>query len=66
MDRADLARRLATRNGHFFPAQLLDSQLSEVELPGTDEQAIVVPETSGPAETVSSIVAWLDRKPARS
>jgi gluconokinase len=66
VERTDLARRLATRNGHFFPAQLLDSQLSEVELPGTDEQAIVVPETSGPAETVSSIVAWLDRKPARS
>jgi gluconokinase len=62
VDRADLARRLATRAGHFFPAQLLDSQLSEVELPGPDEQAIVLPETSGPAETVGSILGWLDRK----
>ncbi|MDP1532450.1 MAG: gluconokinase, partial [Rubrivivax sp.] len=37
-----LAQRLAARAGHFMPAALLQSQLDTLELPGADENAIVV------------------------
>jgi gluconokinase len=59
VDRDQLARRLASRHGHFFPAQLLDSQLATVEPPQPDEQAVIINEPAGPAETVDEIVSWL-------
>jgi gluconokinase len=67
VDRDRLARRLATRHGHFFPRQLLDSQLETVELPRPDERAIVLEETdaAGPVETVSKILSWLAEIGAR-
>jgi carbohydrate kinase (thermoresistant glucokinase family) len=37
-----LAGRLAARHGHFMPAQLLDSQLADLEPLATDEQSVVV------------------------
>lgn len=61
VDRERLRRRLATRHGHFFPPELLDSQLSAVELPGPDERAIVVQEDGGPAATVDKIISWVRR-----
>jgi gluconokinase len=41
VDREELQRRLAARSGHFFPAQLLDSQLQALEPPEADERPIV-------------------------
>ena len=64
VDRGELARRLAIRHGHFFPAQLLDSQLSALEPPQPDEQAIAIPETGTPAETVETIVSWVNEAEA--
>jgi gluconokinase len=64
VDRDELARRLASRHGHFFPAQLLDSQLSALEPPQPDERAIAIPETGGPADTVESIVSWVNEADA--
>jgi carbohydrate kinase (thermoresistant glucokinase family) len=61
VDRARLADRLAIRGGHFFPRDLLDSQLDAVELPGPDERAVVIEEREGPAATVEQIVSWLRR-----
>jgi gluconokinase len=67
VDRARLADRLAIRGGHFFPHELLDSQLAAVELPGPDEHAVVIEEREGPAATVQQIVRWLAEVPeARS
>jgi carbohydrate kinase (thermoresistant glucokinase family) len=40
--RAELARRLALRQGHYMPATLLDSQLAALERPGADECACIV------------------------
>ncbi len=40
--RAELERRLAQRAGHFMPASLLDSQLSDLEPPDDDEAALKV------------------------
>jgi gluconokinase len=42
LDREILAARLAQRPDHFMPASLLESQLGLLELPGADEQSILL------------------------
>lgn len=61
IDRARLADRLAIRHGHFFPRELLDTQLAAVELPGPDERAVVIKEQEGSAAAVEEILSWLRR-----
>jgi len=39
---AQLQARLAQRSGHYMPASLLASQLATLELPGADEQVLVL------------------------
>jgi gluconokinase len=59
VDRDVLERRLEARQGHFFPRQLLASQLETLEPPTPDEQVeIVVPE-AGAAQTAAKILALL-------
>jgi gluconokinase len=59
-DRDTLAERLARRHGHFFPQQLLDAQLGDLEEPAPDEHAIVVViGQSSPRETVDTIATEL-------
>ena len=58
--RDHLLARLAGRHGHFMPVALLDSQLSTLEPPGPDEQAIRIDISSGPAEQADRIVEELD------
>jgi gluconokinase len=58
-DREVLARRLAARHGHFFPGQLLASQLDALEGPGPDERVISIVPGDEPAQTVASIVGIL-------
>lgn len=55
-----LTARLRERHGHFFPAQLLASQLSDLELPGPGEPGIVVEAASDPAAVAEEIVQRLD------
>jgi len=64
VDRDELGQRLAVRHGHFFPAQLLDSQLSTLEPPQPDEQAVTIQETGTPADTVDAIVSWVNEADA--
>jgi len=59
VDREVLARRLAARHGHFFPRQLLGTQLDALEPPEPDERVISVIPAGEPAETVASIIAVL-------
>jgi gluconokinase len=40
--REELLRRLSMRQGHFFPQQLLDSQLADMEPPEADEHVLTV------------------------
>ena len=40
--RDELERRLQARSNHFMPAELLDSQLSTLEPPTSDEQSITI------------------------
>jgi len=41
-DHATLSERLRLRERHFMPEALLDSQLSTLEMPGSDENAVVI------------------------
>jgi gluconokinase len=61
VDREVLARRLAARHAHFFPAQLLGSQLDALEPPQPEEHTVTVIEhiADRPADTVASIVELL-------
>lgn len=54
-----LASRLSHRPGHFFNPRLLDSQLADLEVPGADEGAIVVPITLRPEEILDQAIAAL-------
>ncbi len=59
-DRDLIARRMATRLGHFMPADLLDSQFAALEEPQPDEHAIVVSIVPHPREIVETIVRQLE------
>ena len=61
VDRDVLAKRLAARHDHFFPAQLLSSQLDAFEPPQPDEHTVSVIEHSAdqPADTVAGIIGLL-------
>jgi gluconokinase len=54
-----LGARLAARRGHFFPPQLLQSQLAALEMPGDDEPTLVVATVRSPAETADEIIRRL-------
>jgi gluconokinase len=54
----EVARRLAARHGHFFPAALLSSQFDTLEAPAPDEARVtVVPSADDAADTVAAIIA---------
>ena len=55
-DRAVLARRVASRPGHFMPPALLDSQLATLEPLQPDEAGMVVDLSQTPAQIVARIV----------
>jgi gluconokinase len=59
-DRDLIARRMAARHGHFFPASLLDSQFRVLEPPAPDEHALVVPVGGTPEEITDEILSKLD------
>jgi len=54
-DRGTIAARLAVRQGHFMPPNLLDSQFADLEEPTSDEPAIRVEIGPSPAEIVRTI-----------
>jgi carbohydrate kinase (thermoresistant glucokinase family) len=56
VSRAELARRLSARHGHFFPATLLDSQLADLEPPQPAERQLVVAEAGQPPAVIAGQV----------
>lgn len=60
-DAATLVQRLERRRGHFFPRALLDGQLADLQPPGEDEHAIIVPSGQSPSVQVDSVMAALDQ-----
>lgn len=53
------AARLARRHGHFFPAQLLDSQLRALQPPGPDERVLVIDASQQADEMAAEIAGRL-------
>jgi gluconokinase len=58
-DRDLLAARLAARHGHFFRADLLDSQFADLEKPQPAEHILVVPEVGTPEQIAQEIISPL-------
>jgi gluconokinase len=50
------AGRLGARRGHFFPAQLLDSQFADLENPQPSEGALVVSAQARPSDVADEII----------
>lgn len=59
VDRTTLAKRVASRPGHFMPVSLLDSQLQTLEPLEADEAGLTVPAVGGVAATAGTIAAAL-------
>ena len=59
VSRETAAARLVARHGHFFPAGLLESQLSELEPPAPDEPVLALAADRPPDELVTAIVTGL-------
>jgi len=54
VDRETARRRVAGRNGHFMPANLVDSQFADLEPPGPDEAAATIDATLPLPEVVAA------------
>lgn len=59
-----IADRLAARTGHFFPRQLVAAQFADLQEPGPDEDAIIVPIGQMPDAEVDAVLAALSRDEA--
>jgi gluconokinase len=58
--REELLLRLSTRQGHFFPRQLLDSQLADMEPPEADEHVLTVQaDEAGAAQITDKVISML-------
>ncbi len=55
-DRETLALRLTRRHGHFFPLDLLDSQLADQEVPHGENNVVVVKSEDRPQETATRVI----------
>jgi gluconokinase len=64
--REELLRRLSARAGHFFPRDLLDSQLRSLEPPDPDERVRVVLTEGDAAQTAATIIGLLWPRGGRS
>ena len=53
------AARLGRRHGHFFPAQLLDSQLRDLQPPGADERVLIIDASQQADEMAAEIASRL-------
>jgi gluconokinase len=53
------ASRLTARQGHFFPAKLLDSQFAALEMPQDSERILLLTARGSPADVVADVVAAL-------
>jgi gluconokinase len=63
--REALAHRVANRPGHYWPASLLDSQLEILEVPQSDEEAIVLSSELQPDELVTRVLDHLGGRDAK-
>ncbi len=62
-DAQQIGQRLTARLDHYMPASLLDSQMSTLEAPGLDENALIVDVGRRPAAEVADILRRLQLVP---
>ncbi|MEU6880299.1 gluconokinase, GntK/IdnK-type [Streptomyces sp. NPDC046712] len=62
--RALIHSRLAARHGHFFPAELLESQFADLEEPEPDEHPLVVEIDQPPEAVVAAVLSLMPRESA--
>jgi gluconokinase len=55
-----ISDRLASRNGHFMPPALLESQFEALEAPTEEENSISLSVSGTPAEVAQDIIAGLN------
>ena len=58
------AARLAFRHGHFFPAQLLNSQFRDLQPPGPDEHVLIVDANQPAGDMAAEVASRLDAEPS--
>lgn len=61
LPRPELERRMASRQGHFMPAGLLDSQLAAFETPAAEEDVLIVDGTAPLKLSIEHVAAWLQQ-----
>lgn len=54
-----LFARMAARQNHYMPPSLLDSQIATLELPGADEDALILDIAGDPAALTAAAKDWL-------
>lgn len=59
IDPATAKRRVASRQGHFMPASLVDSQFAALEAPAADERALTLDATRSIAHSVAAALSLL-------
>jgi gluconokinase len=59
VDKATASQRVASRQGHFMPASLVDSQFADLEPPGAGEAAITLDAGQPVADIVARALAAL-------
>ncbi len=57
-----IRERLASRQGHFMPPALLDSQFKDLEPPGADENPVTADVRQDPAAIVSQVLGALGKQ----
>ncbi len=57
VSRSALEQRVSGRPDHFFPRQLLDSQLAVLEPPAPDERVVTVTAEGDSAQTAAKVIA---------
>lgn len=62
-DRDVIADRMRSRQGHFFSAELLDSQFADLERPAPDEHVLTTSVTGTPEQTTEEILTALGLTP---
>ncbi|MGH3244341.1 MAG: gluconokinase [Spirillospora sp.] len=59
-----IAARMRAREGHYFGADLLDTQFADLEPPAPDEDVLTVPITGPPEDTVTHLMTVLGLTPS--
>ncbi|GAA4216541.1 gluconokinase [Sphingomonas endophytica] len=60
--RAEIARRMRARTGHYMPPTLLDSQLATLEPPGAAERALRLDAGHAPEALCRAVLAWVEKE----